>query len=423
MRVRNWLLLLLTVVIIASCTFVVVHGVSFGVKEFNPLKGIPLGLDLTGGVSIVYQAADPTVEDLDTKIEGAMEVFRTRLDDKGFTEATITRQGTDRIRVEVPINETSTIKDPNEIVEFIGTPAVLQFKDPNGEVVIEGSDIVSAQPMIDANGQYVVSFELSEEGTQAFAEATTEFQGQVISIVLDDITISEPTVNSAITTGQGQIEGNFTQESATTLAMQIQSGALPLDLDVIEQRSISATLGDEALQQGIFAGLIGLAILLIFMVVVYRIPGLMADIALGAYITLVLFLLSLFQVQLTLPGIAGIILGIGMAVDANVVIFSRFKEEYYQGKSMRAALKSGFHKAAKAITDSNVTTIIAAVVLAIFGTGAIKGFAYTLAISIVVSLFSALVITQFLLKLVLGIAPNGKRMYLPQKKVKGGEEK
>lgn len=427
MKVRKLLLLLLVVILIFASTYLVVFGVSFGVKEFTPLRAIKQGLDLTGGVSIVYEAADPSVEDLDTKIEGAMEIFRTRLDDKGFTEATVTRQGTRRIRVEVPINETSEIQDPSEIVDFIGKPAKLQFLKPDGTVILEGSDLVSATPMVsNETGRYVVSFEMTQEGGEAFAEATRELaqasSNRYITITLDGETISQATVSQEISGGSGIIESSdFTQATATELAMQIESGALPLDLKVLEQRSISATLGDEALQNSILGGLVGLAVLMLFMIVVYRMPGLMADIALVCYITLVLFVLALFEIQLTLPGIAGIILGVGMAVDANVVIFARVKEEFYTGKTLRTSLKAGFHKAATAIVDSNVTTLIAAFVLGIYGTGSIKGFAYTLGISIVVSLFTALVVTQGLLYLLAAIAPNGKRMYFPKKKVKGGE--
>ncbi len=421
MRVRNLLILLLVIVIIGSCTFLVVNGVSVGVWDFKPMQAIRLGLDLTGGVTIVYEADNADqVENLDTKINGAMEIFRSRLDDRGFTEATITRQGTDRIRVEVPINETSEIQDPSEIVDFIGTPAHLEFTYEDGTVIVEGEQIISASAMQDTTGQYVVQFQLNDEGAEAFAQATQELASTngVIEIVLDGETISAPTVNSVIPNGSGVIEGDFTLESASELAMQIESGALPLDLTAIEQRSTSATLGVEALDNSILGGIIGLIILLLFMIVVYRLPGLAADIALVAYITIVLFVLALFEIQLTLPGIAGIILGVGMAVDANVIIFARFKEEYYAGKSMRASLKAGFKKASKAIADSNITTMIAAVVLMIFGTGSIKGFAYTLAISIIVSLFSALVLTRLLMKLILGIAPNAVSIYLPKQRKK-----
>ncbi len=423
MKVRNIILLLLIGLLIAGFTFVVVAGVPVGIYDFEPVESIQQGLDLTGGITIVYEAADPTVEDLETKIQGAMDIFRNRLDEKGFNEAVISTQGTDKIRIEVPINDSTENTDPASLVDFISTPAVIEFRDPDNNVVLEGEHIESAKPMMDENGNYMVSFELDEQGTADFATATTEFKGQSIGIYLDDAMISNPRVDEAILAGRGMISGDFTVEQAQDLAMQIESGAIPLDLNVIEQRTVSATLGDDALKNSIMAGLIGFLILLIFMVAVYRIPGLMADIALVGYTSIVLFLVAWFGIQLTLPGIAGIILGIGMAVDANVVIFERIKEEYRGGRTIRSATKSGFGKASKAIIDSNITTIIAAVVLAIFGTGSIKGFAYTLLISIVVSMFTALVLSQSLLKLVIGIAPEGKKMYFPAKKVKEGDAK
>lgn len=412
MKLKNLIALIIVIVIIGLFGYFVLNGVSIGVYDINPTGNIQMGLDLTGGVYTVYQANDTSVEDFETKMSGAIMVFRNRLDSKGFTEATITRQGTDKIRIDIPINDTSTIQDPTEISEFIGKPAKLEFVDPNGEVVIEGSQIISAKPYVDSSGKYLVSFKLNDEGTKAFADATTEFQGQVIEITLDGETISAPTVESVIPNGEGQITGNFTQEGATELAMQIESGALPLDMTEIEVRSVSASLGDQALQNGILAGIIGVIILFIYMIVFYRLPGLVADIALVGYISITLFLISLFEIQLTLPGIAGIILGIGMAVDANVVIFERFKEEVRAGKSLRASLKAGFSKAFRAIADANVTTIIAAIVLAIFGTGSIKGFAYTLIISIVVSMFSAIVITRFLLTRIVNLNIKNMALYV-----------
>ena len=419
MKARNIVILLVVLLLIASLGFVVFHGVPVGVYDFEPMQGIQLGLDLTGGVSIVYEAADQTQEDLDAKLNGAMEVFRNRLDSKGFTEATITKQGTAGIRVEVPVNSTSEISDPAEIVQFVGQPAKLEFKDPEGNVILEGKDIEIAQAVQDGtNGKYMVDFQLSSEGTDKFAEATTKWKGQTISIHLDDVVISAPTVNEPILGGKGVISGDFTAQEAVNLAMQIESGALPLELDILEQRTIESTLGDDALNKSILAGIIGLAILLVFMIVVYRLPGIVADIALLAYVVIVMFAISLFKIQLTLPGIAGIILGIGMAVDANVVIYERFKEEFALGKSLRESVKIGFNKAATAIIDSNITTLIAAIVLAIFGTGSIKGFAFTLIISIVVSMITALLISRGLMKLMIGICPNGKRIYMPIKKNK-----
>ncbi len=429
MKVGKFLLFLLVAVLILGFAFVVFNGVSFGMYTFKPVDAVKLGLDLTGGVSIEYMAVDSAnVEDLDTKIQGAMNIFRTRLDERGYHEATIVKQGTDRIRVEVPINETSDVSDPSEIVQFIGQPAKLEFHSPTGEVLLEGSMIESASAGYDQYGDPAVDFQLNSEGADIFAKATQEYAqvlqetdvAQSISIVLDGVVISAPTVDQVITGGSGQITGMESVEAAQTLAMQIESGALPLDLSAINQQTLSATLGDEALEKGVLGGVIGLAILLVFMLVFYRLPGFAADLALIFYVTLVIFMLALLEIQLTLPGIAGIILGIGMAVDANVIIFARFKEEYNSGKSIRSALKGGFKKATRAITDSNTTTLIAAFVLAMFGTGSIQGFAYTLAVSIIVSMISALVVTQGLLKLLTGSFPGAKGVFLSQKHVKGG---
>ena len=424
MKVRNIILLLLIVLLIAGFTFVVFAGVPIGIYDFKPVDSIQQGLDLTGGITIVYEAADPGVEDLETKIQGAINIFRSRLDSKGFTEAVISTQGADKIRVEVPINKsTDADVDPADIVSFISKPAVIEFRDGDGNVVLKGENLKSAKAMMNDKGQYTVAFELDDQGTSDFASATADNVGKSIGIYLDDEMISNPKVDETIAGGTGEIRGDFTKEEALNLAMQIESGAIPLELNVVEQRSVSSTLGDDALANSITAAIVGFIVLFIFMIVMYRVPGLMADIALVGYISIVLFLTSWFGVQLTLPGIAGIILGIGMAVDANVVIFERIKEEYRSGRSVRSALKSGYHKATTAIIDSNITTIIAAAVLAFFGTGSIKGFAYTLLISIVVSMFTALVVSHVLLKLVVGIAPNGTKMYFPTKKVKEADEK
>lgn len=434
MKVRSTVIFILVLAIIAAFACVVVFGIPLGIKSFKPLDSISLGLDLTGGVYTVYEADNSgDIEDFNSKIEGTIKVLRNRLDAKGFTEATITRQGENRIRVEIPINETSQIQDPQQISEFIGKPAKLTIVDPDGNIVVEGEEMLSAKPMVLTSGEIVVAFELNDAAAVKFQEATQKCYQyyvdhgsqdayvQSLDIQIDGETISSPVVKKVISGGSAQIEGNFTQEEAQNLAMQIESGALPLNLSEIEVRSISATLGETALQTSIQAGLIGFIILFLFMIIMYRLCGLVADIALVAYSAIVVFLVALFQVQLTLPGIAGIILGIGMAVDANVVIFERIKEDFIGGKSMRSALKSGFKRAFTAILDSNVTTVIAAIVLAIFGTGSIKGFAYTLAISIVVSFISAILITRGLLSLLIKIFPNGTKLFVPCKE--GGAEK
>ena len=414
MKKRSLVGIIVTFVLIALLCFVVINGFSVGIYEVKPLNGIQQGLDLTGGVYTVYQATDTSVDNFDEKMDGAMLVLRDRLDAKGFTEATVTKQGTDRIRVEIPINSTSEIQDPNEVAEFIGTPAKLEFVDPNGNTVLEGSDIASAQAGQNPQTlEYVVSFELTQAGAEKFAAATEEFLKQTISITIDGETISAPKVDSIIADGKGQITGNFTAESAQDLAMQIESGALPLDLQEIEVRSISATLGAGALQNSIMAGLIGLAILFAFILIYYRLPGLVACMALVAYVCFVLLLLgSVPGVQLTLPGIAGIILGFGMAVDANVIIFERFKEEFRSGKTLRTSFNGGFQKAFVTILDSNVTTLICAIVLAAFGTGTLKSFAYTLIISIVVSMISALAITRGILKMFINLNIKNPNVFM-----------
>ncbi len=417
MKKRSVIGIVVTFILIALLCVFVVNGFSAGVYDIKPLNGIQQGLDLTGGVYVVYQADDTSIENFDQKMDGAMLVLRQRLDAKGYTEATITKQDSDKIRVEIPINESSEVKNPDEVSKFIGTPAKLAFVDPDGNTILEGEQIERAGVTQDRDKQYAVSFKLNGEGAQAFAEATKKYLGQAISITIDGETISSPTVQSVIAGGEGVINGGtgagFSYEEAENLALQIESGALPLDLKEVEVRSMSATLGVGALQNSIQAGLIGLAILFLFMLIIYRIPGLVACMALAVYVCFVMLLLgSVPGVQLTLPGIAGIILGIGMAVDANVIIFERFKEEFRTGKTLRTSVDAGFKKAFVTILDSNVTTLICAIVLAIFGAGTLKSFAYTLIISIIVSMISALVITRGILKMYVNLNIKNPNVFM-----------
>ena len=390
--------LIVSIVLLAVATYVALFGVSFGVREILPfaqqVKNNKLGLDLTGGFYAVYEASTEGVEDFADKLQGTMNIFRTRLDAKGMTEATVTQQGATGIRVEIPSSE----DDPSVLSKYLASPAKLEWKDASGSVVLQGEDIQTAKAGYD-NGQYIVSFTLTSAGTTKFAEATAANLNKSIGIYVDDELISNPTVNAVIANGSGYIEGSFTRESAMELASQIESGAIPLTLSESEVHSISATLGADALQKGTFAGAIGVVLVMLFMVAVYRLPGLMADIALLFYILLMFFcILTMPGVQLTLPGIAGVILSIGMAVDANVIIFERMKEEMQSGKSFHTAVENGFKKAFSAILDSNVTTLIAAFVLMAFGTGSIKGFAYTLAIGIGASMVTAVFVTRFFMR-------------------------
>lgn len=407
MKVKSLIKLGIVTLLIIAVAFLALNGLQIGKYIVKPVsRAISLGLDLRGGVSTEYIVTDTTVEDYQILLDGTVSALRNRLTAAGFTEATVAIQGTDRILVEIP-----DVDDPEEVAAIIGTPAHLEFRDPNGNVVIEGKDIdkAAATWTDDTATEAGVSFQLNAEGSKAFEQATTEFIGQSISIYLDDELISDPVVNSIIPGGNGIITygGNSgtvnTEESvewANNLAMLIQSGALPLDIAEVETRAISATLGVEAIDGAVLAGIIGLALILIFMLVMYRLPGIAADLALLIYVLIVFYAMAIIGVQLTLQGIAGILLGIGMAVDANVVIFERFREELKDGRTPVNAVRFGFRNAGRAVADSNITTLIAAVVLMIFGTGTIKGFAVTLLISILASLFTAVVVTRWLLNLI-----------------------
>ncbi len=407
MKTRCAVNMIVVVILLAAFGALAIFGLNIGALEIKPLvEGMSQGLDLRGGVSAVYEAQDEGQSDFASLLSGTMAVLRNRLTNQGFTEATVTQQGTNRIRIEIP-----DVDDPNEILNIIGQPAHLEFKTADGETIMDGSAVVSAE-MGYLDGQPVVQFTLNDEGATAFATATAENVGSTISIELDGEVISAPKVNQAITGGQGYIEGNFTAESAQQLAMLIQSGALPLDIEQIEVRTISATLGEDALSTSMTAAVIGVLLVIVFMLVIYRLPGVMASLALLIYILIDLFLLAVIPgVQLTLPGIAGIVLSIGMAVDANVIIFERMKEEMRAGKTVRASVESGFKRAFSAILDSNITTIIAGLVLMIFGAGTIKGFAITLTIGVVCSMFTAVVVTRFLLRQMVGLNFTNHRLY------------
>ncbi len=416
MRARNALALAIIAVVTAMVCVLAFTGLSLGGKQvLSPLGDrLSLGLDLKGGVYTVFRADPESAQEgsFDALLEATSEVLRTRLTDQGYTEANVSLQGSDCIRIEIP-----EVSDPREVVELIGTPALLQFVDPNGNVIMEGKDIVEVAPAMNPeDGQYVVRFKLNSQATKAFSDATARLIGRSISIVLDGEVISAPTVSERIGGGEGNISFGAmgTQESfaeARRLSTLIMSGALPLSINETETRAISATLGEDAISKALTAGLIGLGLVLLFMLVMYRLPGLMADVALIWYVILVFFLLGALGIQLTLPGIAGILLGIGMAVDANVVIFERFREELKNGRSYESALKAGFKNALSAIIDSNVTTLIAAFVLMYYGTGPVKGFSYTLALSVVVSMFTAVFVTRFLLRRAVRLGLTGKGLY------------
>jgi len=417
--------------------------VGLGRGHSGAMKNINLGLDLEGGVSITYQVKGdkPSDEDMaDTiyKLQRRVEQYST--------EATVYQEGDDRISIEIP-----GVTDANEILDELGQPGSLYFiaeKDSDGNanykqvsstgdaaadfqlnktidellddgsVVLTGTDVKTASAGSTNNGttgakQYVVSLELNKDGTEKFAAATKAAyaNGQSIGIYYDGAFVSVPNVNAEISDGQAQISGNMTYEEADRLASTIRIGGLNLELEELRSNVVGAQLGEEAISTSLKAGAIGLAIVFVFMCWVYLLPGFAAGLALLIYTGLMLVALNAFDITLTLPGIAGIILGIGMAVDANVIIFARVKEEFTDGKSVKAALNAGFHKAMSAILDGNITTLIAAAVLWLRGSGTVKGFAQTLALGIVLSMFTALVITKMIVYAFYAVGIRSEKVY------------
>ena len=426
---RSIIKLAAIVLVIGLLSFVALYGIDFSSSARIPgildPDGVIQGLDLKGGSVIVYEAQveNPTEDQMDT----VASMLRTRLDGLGYSEATVTRQGAKKVRIEIP-----SVSDPTKAAETLGSVAELKFVDYQGNEILKGSDVKNAAAEygatseMGASGHYV-SLEFTDEGAKKFSEATGTAaalpEGQnVIGIMMDEVVISMPRVQQKITDTTCVITGDFTAEEAKALASNIKSGQLPFSLAQAELRSISATLGDTALATSMKAGIIGIILVMLFMLLVYRLPGLMADIALVAYISIVGILLANFHVNLTLPGIAGIILAVGMAVDANVVIFERIKEELKLGKTVRSAVDAGFNRALSAVIDSNVTTIISAVILIFLGTGTIKGFGVTLLIGVVVSMISAIFVTKFLLKQMIGLKVKNLWLYGINKKAKGGTE-
>lgn len=361
----------------------------FGWFGYDTMDDIKLGLDLAGGVSITYQA----VEENPSEEEMSDTIYKLQQRVQNYsTEAEVYQEGSNRINIDIP-----GVSDANAILEELGKPGSLIFVDEEGQVILTGNQVASAKPaQMDQNGMksYLVQLTFTDEGAKAFADATTANVGKRIGIIYDGAVVSNPVVREAITGGQCTIDGMTSYEEANNLAATIRIGSLSLELEELRSNVVGAKLGQEAISTSLMAAAIGFAIVALFMMIVYLIPGVAATIALALYVGLILILLTAFEVTLTLPGIAGIILSVGMAVDANVIIFTRIKEEIGKGKTVQSAIKTGFNKALSAIVDGNVTTLIAAAVLYLRGSGTVKGFATTLAIGIVLSMVTALFITR-----------------------------
>ncbi|MCC8150737.1 MAG: protein translocase subunit SecD [Lachnospiraceae bacterium] len=392
------------------------YGILKGTVAKDSESGIKLGLDLAGGVSITYQVAGeetPSSEDMsDTvyQLEQRVSAYST--------EAEVYQVGDNRITVEIP-----GVTDANEILEELGSPGSLEFQTTDGEVYMTGDYVVDAQAGTQTDSttgatEYVVELTLNDEGAEIFAEYTEEYLNDYLPIYYDGECITYPQVNSVISNGTAIISGMDSYEEAEILATQIRSGSLTLELEELQSEVVGAKLGSQALNSSIIAAVIGILIIIVFMLIFYRIPGLAASLALLIYTGILLSVLHLYHITLTLPGIAGIILSIGMAVDANVIIFARIKEEIGAGKAVNNSITGGFKKAFSAILDGNVTTLIAAVVLYLRGSGSIRGFATTLALGIIFSMFTALVITRWLLRALYGMGFKDKKFYGEKKEGK-----
>ena len=400
-------IIVLILAVVFTALLIFTSAVGFGPTGTGAARNIILGLDLSGGVSITYQAKEdnPSAEDMSDTI------YKLQQRVEGYSEeAQVYQEGNNRINIEIP-----GVSDANAILEELGKPGSLEFTDPEGNVVLDGTDVAEAEGGVaqddTGNNQYVVSLQLTTEGTKKFAEATEENLGQQISIVYDGEVISAPVVQSVISDGRAQITGMESIEEARNLASTIRIGSLSLELEEVRSNVVGAQLGTEAIHTSLIAGAIGLGLVMIFMIVVYSLPGVVAAWALLIYTALELVMLNAFDLTLTLPGIAGIVLSIGMAVDANVIIYARIREEIAAGKSVRNAIKTGFQKALSAILDGNITTLIAAAVLGMLGTGSVKGFAMTLALGIVLSMFTALVISRLIVNAFYAVGLQDEKLY------------
>ncbi len=378
----------------------------FGYLAYLSMSRIKLGLDLAGGVSITYQAKEehPSAEDM------ADTIYKLQQRVQGYsTEAEVYQEGENRINIDIP-----GVSDANTILEELGKPGSLVFVGPDGSVILNGDQVENATAVIsDQNGQkvHLVSLKFTPEGTRIFADATTKYVNQQISIVYDDQVVSAPRVKEPILGGECQIDGMTSHEEANALATTIRIGSLSLELEELRSNVVGAKLGQEAVATSLKAGAVGFGILALFMIGVYLLPGLSAVLALVLYVELTICLLAAFEVTLTLPGIAGVILAVGMAVDANVIIFTRIKEEIGAGFSVKSAINTGFHKALSAIIDGNVTTLIAAAVLYVKGSGTVKGFATTLALGIVLSMFTALAVTRWIIHSFYNLGLTREKLY------------
>lgn len=384
LRTRNMVTFFGAVIIILAVFITFIYPLANSIKQ---------GLDLQGGTHIVLEAEDtadaPVTED---SLNRAVSIIERRINEMGLTEPIVQKEGARRIIVELPGE-----KNPEKAIETIGKTAVMEFKDESGTTRMTGKDLKTAKEEIDNGHKNVVAIEFTDEGAKKFADLTASNVGHKISILLDGEVLTSPVVNEPITGGKAVITGSKTLEEAKSLAILLRSGALPVKLKVMEVRTIGPSLGQDSKIKSEKAFAIGIILIMIFLIVIYRMSGIVANVALLVYVLILLAILKYLDATLTLPGIAGIILSMGFAVDANILIFERFKEEVLIGKSLRTSMEAGFKRAFSTILDANVSVMIAAIVLIVMGSGTVKGFAVNLALGIIVSMFTAILVSRSLL--------------------------
>ena len=419
MKKKSIINIILSAILIALLAYLAVHGLNIKGKQIiKSAKDINTGLDISGGVSIVYKAKPENGKQItQDDLKKSEAVMRKRLEAKNIFDYVIRIDDSiNQISIEIPTKTDDKSKDPLTAVEGLDKTAKIEFRDSQGNVLLSGDDIKSAKESDDATSStglpdphVVLTF--SDEGQKKFADATEKLAGQKLSIYLDDQLVTDPIVNgridsdtAIITLGNGKFSDK--KEQATQYALLIDSGALPFSLEVVNKEYIGPYVGQNALKVSIDAGVVSIIAIVLFLIIVYRLPGIAASLALIAYVSLTLLIMSSSNISLTLPGIAGLILSIGMAVDANVIIFERLKEELKQNVSVKKAFERSFKKAMSAIIDGNVTTFTVAILLYLFGVGTVKGFGIVLALGVLVSLFTAVVITRFILKQFLPFVNN-----------------
>lgn len=422
---RN-IIITITILIIAFLGLNVVWPFLFKIQSRNEFH---LGLDLQGGAQIVYEADLSKIEskNYDQAISGVIDVIRNRIDALGVSEPVIqsTKVGGNRgVLVELP-----GVTDVKEAIDLIGKTAQLDFRIQNakGDFVttgLTGGDLTKAAVQFDQSGNPEISLNFNSDGAKKFAEITKNNIGKPVAIYLDETPISVPTVQSEIRNGEAVITGQFTITEAKKLAIQLNAGALPVPISIAQQRNIGASLGTDSIQKSILAGLIGIILIALFMLIQYRLLGFVSIVALAIYTIVALAVFKLIPVTLTLAGIAGFILSIGMAVDANILIFERTKEELRSGKAINAAIEAGFTRAWASIRDSNISSLITAFILFEFGSGIVKGFAVTLSLGVIISMFTAILVTRSFLRLIWSLPFNFNKKWfnVPEDQVLSEEE-